>query len=79
MFPASFFKNIKNKIMPDIMEVIYSTRTEFDSKIDKLLLDISKNQEHITMLAGEIADLNTRLKKLEILSKKTKKVKSNGK
>ena len=79
MFPASFFKNIKNKIMPAIMEVIYSTRTEFDSKIDKLLLDISKNQEHITMLAGEIADLNTRLKKLEILSKKTKKVKSNGK
>ena len=79
MFPASFYKNIKNKIMPDIMEVIYSTRTEFDSKIDKLLLDISKNQEHITMLAGEIADLNTRLKKLEILSKKTKKVKSNGK
>ena len=34
-----------------------------------------KNQEHIKMLAGEISGLDDRLKKLETLSKKPKKVK----
>jgi len=34
-----------------------------------------KNKEHITMLAGEISVLEDRLKKLETLSNKTKKVK----
>ena len=33
-----------------------------------------KNQEHITMLAGEFSALEDRLKKLEILSKKPKKL-----
>ena len=39
--------------------------------------EIARHKEHITMLAGEIADLESRLNKLEILGKKTKK--SNGK
>jgi len=34
-----------------------------------------KNQEHITMVAGEISGLESRLKKLETLNKKPKKVK----
>ena len=34
-----------------------------------------KNQEHITMIAGEISALESRLKKLETLSNKPKKVK----
>ena len=34
-----------------------------------------KNKEHITMLAGEVSALEDRLKKLETLSNKTKKVK----
>ena len=38
-----------------------------------------KNQEHINMLASEISSLENRLNKLEILSNKAKKVKSNGK
>ena len=34
-----------------------------------------QNQEHITMVAGEISALESRIKKLETLSKKPKKVK----
>ena len=34
-----------------------------------------KNKEHIVMIAGEISGLDTRLKKLETLSNKPKKVK----
>tara|TARA_R110000824_G_scaffold129985_1_gene291615 strand:- start:43 stop:318 length:276 start_codon:yes stop_codon:yes gene_type:complete len=34
-----------------------------------------QNQEHITMIAGEISGLDDRLKKLETLSKTPKKVK----
>ena len=38
-----------------------------------------KNQEQINMLAGNMSVIENRLKKLEILGGKTKKIKSNGK
>ena len=58
-------------------------------KLDKVLqyveqpneLDIEakKHREQIDMLAGELGMLENRLNKLEILSSKSKKLKSNAK
>ena len=55
-------------------------------KLDRLLrymeednetdLEVKKHKEHINMLAGTISALEDRLKKLEILYGKPKKVKS---
>ena len=41
-------------------------------------LKVEQQEDHIKMLAGEISMLETRLNKLEILSNKSKKLKSNG-
>ena len=79
MFPSSFFKNIKNKIMPDMMEVVYKLRTELEAKIEHFIFDTKKLKEQIDMLGGEISMLESRLNKLEILGKNPKKVKQNGK
>ena len=79
MFPASFFKTIKNKIMPDVMEVVFKLRTELEARIENFIFDTKKLKEQIDMLGGEISMLENRLNKLEILGKKPKKVKQNGK
>ena len=79
MFPSSFFKTIKNKIMPDVMEVVYKLRTELEAKIESFIFDTKKLKEQINMLGGEISMLENRLNKLEVLGKKPKKVKQNGK
>tara|TARA_R100001594_G_scaffold121595_1_gene157504 strand:- start:139 stop:378 length:240 start_codon:yes stop_codon:yes gene_type:complete len=79
MFPASFFKTIKNKIMPDMMEVVFKLRTELEARIENFIFDTKKLKEQIDMLGGEISMLENRLNKLEILGKKPKKVKQNGK
>ena len=79
MFPASFFKNIKNKIMPDMMEVVFKLRTELEARIENFIFDTKKLKEQIDMLGGEISMLENRLNKLEILGKKPKKVKQNAK
>ena len=79
MFPSSFFKNIKNKIMPDVMEVVFKLRTELEARIENFIFDTKKLKEQIDMLGGEISMLENRLNKLEILGKKPKKVKQNGK
>ena len=80
MIPASFapmlFKLVMPKIMDHFMQVF---------KLDKVLKYVEQpneadlmgkqNKEHIVMIAGEISGLETRLKKLEILNEKPKKVK----
>tara|TARA_R100000808_G_scaffold19141_2_gene41678 strand:+ start:3996 stop:4271 length:276 start_codon:yes stop_codon:yes gene_type:complete len=91
MLPASFAPMILKmilgkKILPKLNEAIAShiakiwkldqvvNYMELPNDADKLG---EKNQEHITVMAGEIAELNTRLEKIELSSKKAKK--SNGK
>ena len=84
MFPASFVPYISKLIAPELTENI----ANHIAKIFKLPQVVNymelpndadiigeKNQEHITMLAGEVSALEDRLKKLEILNKKAKKVK----
>jgi len=80
MIPASFAPMILKLIMPKIMDHFMKV-----FKLDKVLEYVEqpneadllgkKNQEHITMVAGEISGLESRLKKLETLNKKPKKVK----
>ena len=80
MIPASFAPMILKLIMPKLMDHVMKV-----FKLDKVLEYVEKpndadlmgkqNQEHITMIAGEISVLEDRLKKLETLSNKPKKVK----
>ena len=73
-------KAVLKIIMPDVVEHLMQV-----FKLDKLVNYMElpndadmigeKNKEHITMLAGEVSALGDRLKKLETLSNKTKKVK----
>ena len=80
MIPASFAPMILKLVMPKIMDHFMKV-----FKLDKVLEYVEqpneadlmgkKNQEHIVMIAGEISALDSRLKKLETLSKKPKKVK----
>ena len=80
MIPASFAPMILKLIMPKIMDHFMKV-----FKLDKVLRYVEKpneadllgkkNQEHITMVAGEISGLESRLKKLETLIKKPKTVK----
>ena len=82
--PASFVPSILKLIMPKIMDHFMEV-----FKLDKVLRyveepneldnEVKKHQEHINMLASEISSLENRLNKLEILSNKAKKVKSNAK
>lgn len=84
MIPASFAPMILKLVMPKIMDHFMEV-----FKLDKVLRyveqpnelddEVKKHKEHISMLAGEISSLENRLNKLEILSTKVKKVKSNGK
>ena len=81
MIPASFAPMILKLVMPKIMDHIMSV-----FKLDKVLKYVEQpneadlmgeqNKEHIVMIAGEISGLEDRLKKLEILYGKPKKVKS---
>ena len=80
MIPASFAPMILKLIMPKLMDHFMKV-----FKLNKVLEYVEKpndadllgkqNQEHITMVAGEISGLDDRLKKLEILNEKPKKVK----
>ena len=80
MIPATFAPMILKLIMPKLMDHFMKV-----FKLDKVLEYVEKpndadllgkqNQEHITMVAGEISGLDDRLKKLETLSKTLKKVK----
>ena len=80
MIPASFAPMILKLIMPKLMDHVMEV-----FKLDKVLQYVEQpneadlmgkqNQEHITMVAGEISALESRLKKLETLSNKPKKVK----
>ena len=80
MIPASFAPMILKLIMPKLMDHFMKV-----FKLNKVLEYVEKpndadllgkqNQEHITMVAGEISGLDDRLKKLETLSKTLKKVK----
>jgi len=82
MLPASFAPMILKLILPKVSDHFMKV-----FKLDKVLKyveqendadkEIARHKEHITMLAGEFSDLDARIKKLEILSKKTKK--TNGK
>ena len=80
MIPASFAPMILKLIMPKLMDHVMKV-----FKLDKVLEYVEQpneadlmgkqNQEHIIMVAGEISALESRLKKLETLSNKPKKVK----
>ena len=80
MIPATFAPMILKLVMPKVTDHIMKV-----FKLDKVLEYVEKpneadllckqNQEHITMVAGEISALESRLKKLETLSNKPKKVK----
>ena len=91
MIPASFAPMILKLIFPKLekkMDDIKLDIIEHIFKVGKIEESIAyrelpndadilgeKNQEHITVLAGEFSALEDRLKKLEILSNKPKKVK----
>ena len=80
MLPASFAPMILKLVMPKVTDHLMKV-----FKLDKVLQYVEQpneadllgkqNQEHITMIAGEISGLDDRLKKLETLSNKPKKVK----
>ena len=80
MIPASFAPMILKLVMPKVTDHLMKV-----FKLDKVLQYVEQpneadlmgkqNQEHITMVAGEISALESRLKKLETLSNKPKKVK----
>tara|TARA_R100001594_G_scaffold143259_1_gene191009 strand:+ start:2337 stop:2591 length:255 start_codon:yes stop_codon:yes gene_type:complete len=84
VIPASFAPMLLKLLMPKIMDHFMKV-----FKLDKVLqyveqpneLDIEakKHREQIDMLAGELGMLENRLNKLEILSSKSKKLKSNAK
>ena len=93
LLPASFGPMILKmilgkKILPKLSEAIANhvakmfklnqvvDYMELPNDADKLG---KKNQEQINMLAGNMSVIENRLKKLEILGGKTKKIKSNGK
>ena len=80
MIPATFAQMILKLVMPKVTDHLMKV-----FKLDKVLQYVEQpneadllgkqNQEHITMVAGEISGLDDRLKKLETLSKTLKKVK----
>ena len=80
MIPATFAPMILKLVMPKVTDHLMKV-----FKLDKVLQYVEQpneaellgkqNQEHITMVAGEISGLDDRLKKLETLSKTLKKVK----
>ena len=80
MIPASFAPMILKLVMPKVTDHLMKV-----FKLDKVLQYVEQpndadllgkqNQEHITMVSGEISALESRLKKLETLSNKPKKVK----
>ena len=80
MLPASFAPMILKLILPKVSDHFMKV-----FKLDKVLkyveddneadLEIKKHKEQINMLAGEMSILEDRLKKLEILGSKPKKVK----
>ena len=81
MIPASFAPIILKLILPKVSDHLMKV-----FKLDRLLrymeednetdLEVKKHKEHINMLAGNMSALEDRLKKLEILYGKPKKVKS---
>ena len=80
MIPATFapmiHKLVKPKIMDHFMKVFKLDKVlEYVEQPNEADLMGKKNQEHIVMIAGEISALDSRLKKLETLSNKPKKVK----
>ncbi len=80
MIPVSFAPMITRLVLPKIMDHFMKV-----FKLDKVLeyveqpneadLLAEKNKEHIAMIAGEISMIDSRLKKLETLSTKPKKIK----
>ena len=81
MIPASFAPMILKLILPKVSDHLMKV-----FKLDRLLrymeednetdLEVKKHKEHINMLAGNMSALEDRLKKLEILYGKPKKLKS---
>ena len=64
------------KLMDHVMKVFKLDKVlEYVEQPNEADLMGKQNQEHIIMVAGEISALESRLKKLETLSNKPKKVK----
>ena len=86
MFPASFFKNIKNEIVPDIMETIFKLRSELEHQIDEVKLelkavkdiitDIGKDQHPPIFTEKKLTKIDDRFKKLEEFEKQVRRKKA---
>ena len=64
------------KLMDHVMKVFKLDKVlEYVEQPNEADLMGEANKEHILMIAGEISSLDSRLKKLEILNNKPKKVK----
>ena len=53
MYPASFIKSIKDKIIPDVMEELYKLRTQFEYKIEEVTLQLEAIQEVVKDLGED--------------------------
>ena len=53
MYPASFIKSIKDKIIPDVMEELYKLRTQFEYKIGEVTLQLEAVQEVVKDLGED--------------------------
>ena len=45
MYPASFIKSIKSRIVPDVMEELYKLRTQLEYRIEEVKLQLEATQE----------------------------------
>mgnify|MGYP003127326596 CR=1 FL=1 len=71
IFPALADKLAKMYKLPQFLDYM-----ELPNSADRLG---EKNEEHIELLANNMSDLESRIKKLEILNGKDKKLKKNAK
>ena len=80
MIPVSFAPMITRLVLPKIMDHFMKVFKldmvlEYVEQPNEADLLAEKNKEHIAMIAGEISMIDSRLKKLETLSTKPKKIK----
>ena len=53
MYPASFIKSIKDRIIPDVMEELYKLRTQLEYRIEEVKLQLEATQDIIKELDND--------------------------
>ena len=76
MFPSSFFDNIKKKIVPDILEVIFSLRTELEAQTNRLSERLDKLESQIEMLVKDQHPPTVDIEEFEEMKAVIKKIKN---